>query len=577
MENEVIDIPSLRISELEFKDGTKVSLNDNDIVVFVGANNVGKSRVLKDIKDNLIGNKEKQILVKNIIYKEDNFNEETLNNYIKNKYANNRNTENEYSISCDSTYAKYIDENQLQNVGINPHENFYFTLFSFLTTDNRLNMTSPGNSNNVMNELKSIVMKKLIDDNILIQKLNPILKNYFGRDTEINISENMYSDNTYEKIYKYGKINKNKKSNSSDNLASKRTLKNMPNLYDQGDGIRSAVAILASLIVLDNIVLIDEPETFLHPPQARILGNDIINLSKNKQCFIATHNIDIIRGLLEKKSSRVKIIKIDRDGDTNKIYVMGNKDISSIANNKSLKYTNILNGLFYKHVILCENESDCKFFAAVLESLSEKLYHDVLFCGVGGKTEFKKIIKLLKKVDINCSIIADLDLLDDPTVVKEIVDAFGEKYDILSEHKEFLKLLKEENITKIKKQSKAKEEINKILNNDDKYMSDETIKALREIIKESNGIELLKKGKNILPSGDCNKLYTKIVAFLNKNNIYVIENGTIENYNRDSKLHGDLWVDEILSSHPTIETDEIYDDPKKLIKKIFEEEFKEDE
>jgi len=36
------------ISELEFNDGTKISLDKNEVVVFVGPNNAGKSATLKE-------------------------------------------------------------------------------------------------------------------------------------------------------------------------------------------------------------------------------------------------------------------------------------------------------------------------------------------------------------------------------------------------------------------------------------------------------------------------------------------------------------------------------------------------
>ena len=46
--------PGIYASEIEFNDGSKVSdIGKNDIVVFVGANNVGKSQTLKDIYNGL--------------------------------------------------------------------------------------------------------------------------------------------------------------------------------------------------------------------------------------------------------------------------------------------------------------------------------------------------------------------------------------------------------------------------------------------------------------------------------------------------------------------------------------------
>lgn len=47
----------------------------------------------------------------------------------------------------------------------------------------------------------------------------------------------------------------------------------LPELQDQGDGMRSFASILLDTFTSDHtITLIDEPEAFLHPPQARLLG-----------------------------------------------------------------------------------------------------------------------------------------------------------------------------------------------------------------------------------------------------------------------------------------------------------------
>ena len=47
----------------------------------------------------------------------------------------------------------------------------------------------------------------------------------------------------------------------------------LPKLQEQGDGMRSFASILLHTFTSDySITLIDEPEAFLHPPQARVLG-----------------------------------------------------------------------------------------------------------------------------------------------------------------------------------------------------------------------------------------------------------------------------------------------------------------
>jgi predicted ATPase len=58
--------------------------------------------------------------------------------------------------------------------------------------------------------------------------------------------------------------------------------KKMPRLDTQGDGMRSFTSILLDTFTSEyTVTLIDEPEAFLHPPQARLLGK-----------ILATHNPD---------------------------------------------------------------------------------------------------------------------------------------------------------------------------------------------------------------------------------------------------------------------------------------------
>ena len=62
-----------------------------------------------------------------------------------------------------------------------------------------------------------------------------------------------------------------------------------------------------------SIFLIDEPESFLHPPQANIMGRIIgETLSDNQQAFISTHSEEIIKGLLEVCPESEKFPCIDK-------------------------------------------------------------------------------------------------------------------------------------------------------------------------------------------------------------------------------------------------------------------------
>jgi predicted ATPase len=65
--------------------------------------------------------------------------------------------------------------------------------------------------------------------------------------------------------------------------------------------MRSFATVLLYVLAADNhsIQFLDEPEAFLHPPQARLLGEYIARERRSKsQLFIATHSTDILDGLM---------------------------------------------------------------------------------------------------------------------------------------------------------------------------------------------------------------------------------------------------------------------------------------
>ena len=93
----------------------------------------------------------------------------------------------------------------------------------------------------------------------------------------------------------------------------------VPKLDIEGDGIRSFVGtLLAARCGNQPLLLIDEPEAFLHPPQARRLATAIAASvgEQNRQAIIATHSADVLRELAS-RSDHVSICRITRDGNRN--------------------------------------------------------------------------------------------------------------------------------------------------------------------------------------------------------------------------------------------------------------------
>mgnify|MGYP004657076921 FL=1 len=274
------NIPSISVEKIKFNDETSIEFKNDDIVLLVGANNVGKSRTLKDLKDDLNDLSKPKVIVDEVVYKSLDFSSSQLKDYFEKNIS--KDSWGNYNVFIDKNDSRCFDDSSF--IDITNEKQFYKVFFSFLSTENRLNITRPIMFNMTVDNRSLIIMKGLESDLDSIKILNNVLQ--MGFEKSVDTYEE-YIDGTIVKKYKIGKseeiidaINSNRR----DNL---NLLKEMEDLHSQGDGIRSAVAILASLIVnKHSLFLIDEPETFLHPPQARLLGKNIVDLSKQKQCFI---------------------------------------------------------------------------------------------------------------------------------------------------------------------------------------------------------------------------------------------------------------------------------------------------
>lgn len=478
--------PSIVVNEIEFNDGTSIKFKSDDIVLLVGANNVGKSRILKDLKDDLNDSDHEKVVIREVKYKLSNFSNEQLKKYFEENIS--KETSGNYIFFMDESNSYCFSSCDFEsNMG---EKYFYKVLFSFLSTESRLSITRPIKFNSIVDNRSLNIMKGLESNSETIDILNEVLNSGFGKAIEIYEE---YLDGNIEKKYKIGNSREVIEAIGLAKRENSKLMAKMEDLHSQGDGIRSAVAILSSLIVnKHSLFLIDEPETFLHPPQARTLGKRIVELSKNKQCFISTHSIDFIKGILEEDPSRVKIIKIDRKENSNKFSLVDNESVTEIANDKNLRYTSILDGLFYDKLVLCENESDCKFYSAILENTNLTVYQNTLFCAVGGKDQFKKVAPLLNKLNIQYVIIADIDLINNKHNLQQLLNSLedGCYARIEQAHTKFIEEFEKGTNSQVKTQQDIKREINTLFDGE-KYISVKTVNRIKSVLKNISSFTLL--------------------------------------------------------------------------------------
>lgn len=389
------------ISKIQFKSGLELTLDRDDIVVFVGPNNVGKSQALQDI-DSLCERPFSYDPYYPIVVDDIEISYENLDNALEEslQYGWARRTPD--GIKFQGNY--YTNEDVISRHSSNGFGEFKQAyVFKSIPGDNSglTGMNHYGDNNEYVSYDP---VHFIADSKELRDRASDAFCRVYGKDLlahRMNIESMFFciGDEATLDEKTEGKV-------GNDSLdAYKEYMDNLPRLNDQSDGVRGFASIVINL-ALDHkkIFLLDEPETFIHPPQVQILGSTICEFSENRQVFIATHSQDIIKGLLDSNPKRVRIIRIIREGDsTNGFNVLNNENILGLWKDPFLKYSDILNSMFYENVIVCESDADCKIYGVLLNDIKLEmgLYSQALFLPAYGKQRIFKVVKALKMLGIN--------------------------------------------------------------------------------------------------------------------------------------------------------------------------------
>ncbi|CRM59119.1 putative ATPase [Pseudomonas sp. 24 E 1] len=185
------------------------------------------------------------------------------------------------------------------------------------------------------------------------------------------------------------------------------------------DGVKAFTGIITELIAGDpGIVMIDEPEAFLHPSLASKLGLEISRaaLKENKRVFVSTHSTSFVMGCIH-SGAPVNIIRLTYRQGVSTARVLPSGDILELMRNPLLRSTGVLSGLFYEFVIVTESDADRAFYQEINERLlrfsPENGIPNCLFINAQNKQTIQTIIKPLRQLGIPAAGIVDIDVLKD--------------------------------------------------------------------------------------------------------------------------------------------------------------------
>jgi len=176
-------------------------------------------------------------------------------------------------------------------------------------------------------------------------------------------------------------------------------------------------------------ILLDEPEAFLHPPQARRLAEIVASeVPGGCQVIVATHNDAFVRALLNASGERVVLARIVRVGSVNRVTVLDPRQLKDLWTDPLLKTSDILSALFHDAAVLCEGDSDARFYGALMDATrGQNREADIRLFHFGGKDRIAAIARALRLVEIPVVAVVDIDILSDREKFFSLFEAMGGK------------------------------------------------------------------------------------------------------------------------------------------------------
>jgi hypothetical protein len=334
-----------------------------------------------------------------------------------------------------------------------------------------------------------------------------------------------------------------------------KQLETLPLLHEQGDGMKGFVGVLLHTVVVPHtITLVDEPEAFLHPPQARLLGCLLakeVSLS-NRQFFFATHSGDFLRGLLDAGLPSVRVLRITRDGNKNIVRELKATEVATLWKDPLLRHSNILDGLFHQKAVACESDSDCRFYAAMMDALSDgktdAVRTDIMFTHCGGKHRLPTVIQSLQRIGVPIAAVSDFDVLSAEQPLRDIYEALGGVWkDIEVDWRNVKSAIDG------KKPELNTEEIRKDIQKEldavkEPLLPKQVTQNIEKILHRSTPWAMAKQtGKAFVPPGQVTQSCERLLQRLRQAGLFVVDKGELESFARSIGGHGPAWVNGVVT------------------------------
>lgn len=196
---------------------------------------------------------------------------------------------------------------------------------------------------------------------------------------------------------------------------------------DFSDGVKAFTGLLAAVLCSQYlIVLIDEPEAFLHPPLVKRLGRRLTEIASERggSVLASTHSADFVMGSIQAGKS-VNLVRLTYKQGVATARLLASSKVEEMMRNPFLRSSGVLSALFHEGAVVCEADTDRAFYQEVNERLNAFDKEGVangVFLNSNGKDTLRFIVQPLREMGIPAAAIVDLDVIK-PGTLKPLLQA----------------------------------------------------------------------------------------------------------------------------------------------------------
>lgn len=547
----------LSLTSVTFSDGANVAMEPSSVLVIVGPNNAGKSQALRDIHSRLsadpgtpVSHRPAAPVVTDVAIRAEGTDDD-LRDWL--------------TTHAHENPAMGLPEPQFSRPGLGPvglaqllsswqrrppFGQLSQFFFAFAGGEQRLSLAGSTQVHDLANQPPTAPLQVLFVDEERERVLADAAQEAFGMRVIVN---RVAGQNIHLHI---GELPSDIGLPFVTNRAYRHAINVLPHVSNQGDGFRSYIGLLLLIASAEYpLILVDEPEAFLHPPQARALGRRLAQgaSESESQLIVATHSLDVLQGVLAAPDVAVTVVRLQRDGDINRTAVLEPGRVRELWSDPIIRFSNALDGIFHRGVVVCEGDADARFYDATLQATRRRAggaEHGLLFVHCGGKQRVPVIVNALRGLDVPVRVICDIDVLREEQPLRRILEGLGVDWETTRPNWNVVRAAIDAGQGRQPRVSEVRAEIDALLREaGDAQLTPALQRQVRQIAHTEDPWQVVKRsGVAGIPGGDATRAWQRLDSALRAAGLFVVPVGILERWNPAFGDHGPRWVVPVLEA-----------------------------